>query len=70
MTNKKSFLDSIDTEELLNSETSPFAKKSKKSKPVQIREYQYKQLKEIAFKEEKTIIEVVEDILNKHFNSK
>lgn len=69
MTNKKSFLDDINTDGLLKSEQSPFAKKSKKSKPVQIREYQYKQLKEIAFKEDKSIIEVVEELLNKSLNN-
>ena len=70
MSTKKSFLDNINTEELLDNSVSPFSSKSKKSKPVQIREYQYNILKRIAFEEDKKIIEVVEEALQEFLKDK
>lgn len=63
---KKSFLDKIDTGKL-DSENSPFSNKSKKSKPVQVREYQYEKLREKAFKENKKLVDIVEMIFNEYF---
>lgn len=63
---KKSFLDRIDTGQL-NNEKSPFSNQRKKSKPVQIREYQYEKLREKAFKENKKLVDIVEEVLNEYF---
>lgn len=61
---KKSFLDKIDTKELGDAK-SPFSNKRKKSRPVQIREYQYEKLREKAFKEDKKLVDIVEEILDR-----
>lgn len=61
---KKSFLDSIDTESMLNEKNSPFSNKSKQSKPVQVRKYQYDKIKRKAFDEDKKIVDIVEEALD------
>ncbi|MGM0241225.1 hypothetical protein [Enterococcus sp. AZ103] len=65
---KKSLLDKIDTKEI-NNEKSPFSNKRKKSRPVQVREYQYEKLREKAFKENKKLVDIVEDIFNEYFSN-
>lgn len=60
---KKSFLDSIKTEELLDSEKSPFSNKSKQTKPVQVRKHQYDKIKRKAFDDDKKIVDIIEEAL-------
>lgn len=63
---KKSLLDKIDTKNLTE-EKSPFSNKRKKSKPIQVREYQYEKLREKAFREDKKLVDIVEEIFNDYF---
>lgn len=61
---RKSFLDDIKTDELLDNETSPFSNKSKQTKPVQVRKYQYDKVKRRAFDTDKKIVDIVEEALD------
>lgn len=65
-----SFLDKIDTSEAKQKTKNPFANESKKSKPVQIRENQYNELRKIAFDEDKKLINLLEEALDDYLTKK
>lgn len=62
MSEKKSLLAQINAKERLASQDSPFAKEEK-TKPLRVKESKYKLINEVAFKQSKTKVDVLDSII-------
>lgn len=62
MPEKKSLLNQIHAKERLESKTSPFAKEEK-TKPLRVKESKYELINEVAYKQKKTKVDVLDTIL-------